>query len=218
MRDLDNPYWTKLLDLQRRGAVQYDQPTNSVRPVPGAISTVRMLAAQYSRTITDPVLIEYVVKVVKGDSAVGNVVEVDAGMGYWSKLLTQCDVTCTAYDLQPPVAAWHRPIYQQQRSRTDLRIHRLDTLVCMEDAWPFNSFVQALKQYPGDRFLLAAERHPTTAYALNEILERAWNLGSEMQGLRILHEPRAVYEYQRRTTWNQATKMMPIYVPKEEAT
>ena len=212
--EIQNEYWDELWRLVETGAVDYDKDSRTVKAISGNVTTLNLLGLRYSPTISDPDLVEYVAKVC-GNS----IVEVGAGNGYWSYLLQQYGKKVAAYDTEPPRTGWlDRGIHKLDMFRRVLAVHDQDTLICMSDRYPFNTFVKSVKRFNGNRMLFSAERDPNSTSALREILEREWVLASQLKGVTRQLVPRVVYEYQRKTAaWNQQTRLMPIYTPQEVA-
>ena len=210
---IQNEYWEDLSLLIESGAVDYDKDSRTVKAISGNVTTLNLIGLRYSPTISDPDLVEYVAKVC-GSS----VVEVNAANAWWSYLLRQYGKRCTAYDTDPPRTPWVDKVHKLGWNRRELAVHDQDTLICMSDRYPYNSFAKALKRFDGNRMLFSAERDPNTTSALREILEREWVLASQLRGVTRQLVPRVVYEYQRKTAaWNQQTRLMPIYTPREVA-
>ena len=209
MPDLDNPYWWALQRLVTIKAATVDD-NKTLRAVSGFNTDLNLARTQYSPTISDPDVVEWLAAVTAE-----RVVEIDAGAAYWSYLLNQYpNKRVTAYDLRPRRAE-HYPTEILDRQRLCLRNHPFATMVCMSDRFPYNSTVFALAKFSGSRAVISCERSPYDAGALKDLLAREWVEESRMgSGLRRWDEPRVVYEFRRKTFWNQPTRLnMPIYTP-----
>lgn len=210
MTELDNPYWWALQRLITKGAATVDA-NKVLRPVSGHNIDLNLARTQHSPTISDPDLVEWLAKVSQD-----RVVEVDAVRGYWAYLLNQFpNKRVRAYDLNPRFPN-HYPTEVLDRQRMFLREHSSATMICMTDRYPYNSTVFALSKFPGSRAILSCERNPYDTAALKDLLTREWVEESRMgSGLKRWDEPRIVYEFRRKTFWNQDTKLMPVYSPPE---
>lgn len=219
MPEIDNPYWAAIGRLVAAKLVVMDDGTKTIRPVRGQEMFLNALRSTHSRTITDPKLVDWVAGMCSEE-----VVELDAGLALWSRVLHQYGKKVTAYDLNPAHPN-HYPTAQMDRLRSRLRVHGDATLICMSTTHPHKSLLLALKRFSGRRLVIGADPNLEESEQLWAVLDREWDLVDKRFGYCRLDELREVFVFDKRRTgraqvaadWNdEPTQLIPIMVTADE--
>lgn len=208
---INNPQWIELQQLVVDGGLNYDRKSDTFRPVPGDINKLNYILAKYSRTIAAPELVKHIAYMIGQYEAV----EVDAAKGYWSYLLGQHGIPCTAYARGPlvgqPRSAWPGVrMVKQDNPRRFLSGHEQDALLILNTLHPYEEIVKSLRWYRGRRIIVSLQDAPEHPPRLRELLDSEWVEHDRFKGTCRAMEPRTVYAFDRKYWANQPTRAYPI--------
>lgn len=206
---INNPQWRELQTLIDQQRLGFDKQTNTFRPIPGNQGPFNYVLAKYVRTIADPMLVSHVAQAI----GQANFVEVDAGQGYWSYLLSQHGKQGKAYDkgtlLRGPRSAWPGvELQRQDNHRRCLTSHDRDVLVVLNTTHPYQEILIALKQFNGRRIVVALQDAPDYP-RLADVLANEWVEVDRFKGACRAMEPRTVFTFDRKGWANAPTTTLP---------
>jgi len=133
------------------------------------------MSGKYSWTIPDPGTLAFV-----AEQSDGRLVDVMAGTGYWTYLLSQLGVDVISYDLEPGQSHWHvgyslHAEIQQMDCAESAAKHSDRTLLLSWPPYSDPAGVRAVQAYTGKRIIYIGEYDGCTGDdALREELEGNW--------------------------------------------
>lgn len=189
----------------------------------GSAMRVNALLQRYSRAISDPALVKWVM-----DTTTPTVVEIDAGMAYWSSMLGQGGKHALPYDVSPHPSAYV-PVRQLDARRSVLRDSALAkaTLLAVAPDDP-RTVARALGAFTGPRavvimrdvddvdgILRRGKRKKATdarAALAAALADGGWQRNTTYQGMCVEGHLYTATEYRREEPgdWNQDTQMISI--------
>lgn len=168
---MGNPMWDELVNLQRLGKI--DIAGQIIGPRPGFRNELDTVLARYSRVVSDPAIVEWV-----HAHLARQVVQIDAGTGYWAALMAELGHDVTAYGRGERI----RTFYDLRKlQRNGILAHdAADLLAVAPEKW--RHILASVQQYRGPRLVLVGS-DDMLGGPLGKVLSNAWTVVGETPGI-----------------------------------
>lgn len=170
----ENPMWDDLQALAARRLVTIRRAEKLLTVPAGSTVTVNSLFAKYSRVISSPGLVRWML------GATGErVLEVDSGMAYWSYLLEQNGKFVIPHDVQPHPSAYTYVSHLDKRRSVLRDVNLADTTLLSVGAVDPRTVATALGAFRGSRAVIVMRDEAQTGGTVLHRLRRTQKSAAE---------------------------------------